>query len=96
MPNPPTLTQRELMKLFFDEIKLPPRMSGMGRVMMALGGLFIPGAREMVEMMYEFEQPFVVDSSKFTRTFGDLATPHTSAMRSTAAWYREWAEKRSN
>jgi nucleoside-diphosphate-sugar epimerase len=92
VPNPPTLSQRELMTMFFEQIDRPARMSGMGRAMMSLGGLFIVGARETVEMMYEFENPFVVDSSRFTRAFGDLATPHTTAMKTTAAWYREWAE----
>lgn len=88
VPNPPTLTQRELMTIFFEDIGKPLRMSGMGRLMMSIGGLFIPEARESVEMMYEFEQPFVVDHSKFSRAFGDHATPHREAVRKTIAWYR--------
>jgi nucleoside-diphosphate-sugar epimerase len=95
VPNPPTLTQRELTQLFFDEIGRPAKMSGMGRTMMALGGLFVKEAGEMVEMMYEFEKPFVVDSGKFARAFGDLATPHDAAIKTTAAWYREWAAHQS-
>ena len=95
VPNPPTLTQRELIKMFFAEIGLPARMSGMGRVMMTIGGLFISGARESVEMMYEFEKPFVVDSSKFIRAFGDISTPHGAAIHATAVWYKEWAAKRA-
>lgn len=89
VPNPPTLTQRELMNLFFNEIGKPPKMSSVGRGMMALAGIIIPGARETVEMMYEFEKPFVVDSSKFIRAFGDIATPHAQAVKKTVAWYRE-------
>jgi hypothetical protein len=56
--------------------------------MMALAGLFIPGAREAVEMMYEFEKPFVVDSGKFERVFGVAATPMAEAINATVAWYR--------
>jgi nucleoside-diphosphate-sugar epimerase len=88
VPNPPTLTQRQLMTLFFAEIGRPARMSGMGRLMMSLGGLFIPAARESVEMMYEFEKPFVVDSRQFVQAFGDSATPHAQAVKATVAWYR--------
>ena len=88
VPNPPTLTQRELMKMFFAEIGLPARMSGMGRVMMTIGGLFISEARESVEMMYEFEKPFVVDSSKFTKAFGVEGTPLREAIQTTVAWYK--------
>ena len=57
--------------------------------MMSIGGLFIPEARESVEMMYEFEKPFVVDSSKFEKTFGMKATPLPVALRETAAWYKQ-------
>ncbi len=89
VPNPPTLTQRQLMSLFFEEIGKSPKMSGMGKLMMRLGGLFIPEARETVEMMYEFEKPFVVDHSKFSRAFGDIATPHQAGVKATVAWYRE-------
>lgn len=94
VPSPPTLTQRELMTMFFGEIGLPPKMSGMGRLMMSLGGLFIPEARESVEMMYEFEKPFVMDHSKFARAFGDIATPHREAVKRTVAWYREWVKRK--
>jgi hypothetical protein len=93
VPNPPTLTQRELMTLFFEEIGKPPKMSGVSKLMMSLAGLFIPGARESVEMMYEFEKPFIVDSTKFIRSFGDIATAHQPAIRQTIAWYRDYLAK---
>ena len=64
------------------------KASGVSKLMMSMAGLFIPGARETVEMMYEFEKPFVVDSSKFERTFGVAATPIADALKATVAWYR--------
>jgi nucleoside-diphosphate-sugar epimerase len=87
VPNPPTLTQRELMLLFYEQIGKPPKMSGMGKLTMSIGGLFIPEARETAEMMYEFEKPFIVNSSKYITAFGDIATPHKQAIRETIAWY---------
>lgn len=90
VPSPPTLPQRELMMIFFEEIGKPPKMSSMGKLMMRLGGLFIPEARESVEMMYEFEKPFIVDHTKFSRAFGDHATPHREAARKTIAWYQKY------
>lgn len=89
VPNDrPEITQRELMTMFFEEIGKPPQMKGMGRLMMTVGGLFVPAARETVEMMYEFEKPFVVNSGKFKHTFGVMATPIRGAVRETVAWYR--------
>jgi nucleoside-diphosphate-sugar epimerase len=89
VPNPPTLTQRQLLELAYEEIGLPFKMRTMGRMMMTLGGLFIPEARETVEMMYEFVKPFQVDASKFIRAFGDLATPHEIGLKATVTWFRD-------
>lgn len=89
VPNPETLTQRQLITLIFEAAGLPPKMSGMGRLMMSLGGLFIPAARETVEMMYEFEKPFIVDDSRYRRAFGGRATPLREAIRHTIDWYRQ-------
>lgn len=89
VPNDnPRITQREMVKMIAEEMGIQPKMSAMGKTMMRLGGLFIPEAREMVEMMYEFEQPFIVDSSKFESAFGVKATPMREAIRKTVAWYR--------
>ena len=89
VPNDrPRITQRQFAELIFAETGYPVKVSGMNKMMMALGGLFIPEARETVEMMYEFEKLFVVDSSKFERTFGMKATPIAEAIKVTVAWYR--------
>jgi len=90
VPNDqPQISQRQFAALIFEEVGLPPKVSGMGKLMLRLGGLFIPAAREMVEMAYEFEKPFVVDSSKFERAFGVKATPLQEAIQTTVTWYRE-------
>lgn len=95
VPNPPTLTQRELVTMFFHEAGLEPKFTVMGKPMLMLGGLFVPAAREMLEMLYEFEQPFRVDSSKFIQAFGDIATPHETAVKETIYWYRAFLKDRS-
>jgi hypothetical protein len=77
----------------FEEAGRPPRMSGMGTLMLRVGGLFIPEAREMIEMAYEFDRPFVVDSSKYASAFGDHSTPMREAIRQTVTWYRSEAER---
>jgi hypothetical protein len=37
-------------------------------------------------MIYEFEMPFVVDSSKFEQAFGLRATPLRHGVQQTLAW----------
>lgn len=88
VPNAETITTREFLTLAFEAAGHLPKMSGMGKFMMRLGGIFIPGARETVEMMYEFEQPFVVDHSKYVRVFGNHATSMDKGIQRTLEWYR--------
>jgi nucleoside-diphosphate-sugar epimerase len=92
VPNPETLTQREVAGLIFAELGAPVKLTALNRLMMRLGGLFIPAARETVEMMYEFEEPFVVDASAYAHAFGDHATPLPETLRRTIGWYRAHAE----
>jgi nucleoside-diphosphate-sugar epimerase len=84
----PQITQRQFAELVFADTGHPVKASGMGKTMMRIGGIFIPGARETVEMMYEFEKPFVVNSSQFEATFGVRATPLAQAIAATLDWYR--------
>lgn len=88
VPNAPVTTTRQFINLVFEELGQPAKMSAMGKLMMNIGGLFVPAAREVVEMMYEFEHDFVVDGSPFTRAFGLQATPYRDGIKATVAWYK--------
>jgi nucleoside-diphosphate-sugar epimerase len=95
VPNDqPKMTQAQLVRMFAEEAGVEPKISSMGKLIMAIGGLFIPAAKATVEMMYEFEQPFVVDSSKFEKAFGMKATPVKEAIKETVAWYKSHPEKK--
>ncbi|HEX8358824.1 MAG TPA: SDR family oxidoreductase [Longimicrobium sp.] len=87
-PDAGALTGRELIEAAFREAGKPPKAGTYSRTAIRLVGLFSPQMRELVEMMYQFEQPFVLDGSRFTRTFGDAATPHAEGIRRTLEWYR--------
>ena len=94
VPNDqPKMTQAELVRMFADEAGVEPKISSMGKLMMTIGGLFVPEAKETVEMMYEFDKPFIIDSSKFERTFGMKATPMCESIRETVAWFKSHPER---
>jgi hypothetical protein len=50
-----------------------------------LAGLVSPLMREVVEVMYQFERPWLMDATKFTKAFGSRITPHRDAIRATLA-----------
>ena len=62
-PHAPALTQREMVEKASKVLNIKPQMTGVSPLMMRIAGLFIPGARASVEMMYEFTESFVVDST---------------------------------
>ena len=51
-------------------------------------GLVNPMLRELAEMSYEFDEPFVLDTSKYQAAFGAAGTPLAAALAATVAWYR--------
>jgi len=53
-----------------------------------IAGLFSPEIHELPEIAYQFDRPFVVDSSAFTAAFGVEATPLDQSLGETIEWWR--------
>ena len=89
LPGPETVTTRELLGLVADEIGHPVGVRSLPKLAVRALGLFNPTIREVVEMSYEFDAPFVLDTTKYQSTFGTDATPLPSAIAATVAWYQQ-------
>jgi hypothetical protein len=50
--------------------------------------LHVPLVREMNEMAYQWDEPFVVDDRRFRRRFGAAPADPGEAARDTVAWAR--------
>ncbi len=88
-PSPAPVKQAELVKIMEGELGHKVKTMAGGETMMRFLGLFNPTLRESVEMMYEWTQPFIVDTSKAEKSFGLKATSLKEAMRSTIEWCRQ-------
>jgi len=89
VPTAPAVSQRAFAEMAARAAGVPaPKLSRVSKPMLYLAGLFVPPAREMIEMAYEFEEPFLVDSSRFERAFGLAPTPLEEALAETVAWWR--------
>jgi hypothetical protein len=51
-------------------------------------GLVNPMMRELAEISYQFDEPFILDTSKYESAFGAAGTPLADAVAATVAWYR--------
>ncbi len=59
---------------FARELNIEPRIQHIPNWMLKLLGLFIPVMREFPEMMYQYEQDYIFDSTKFEKRFGLMTT----------------------
>ena len=88
-PAAKALTGREYIELAARAAGTPAKPAVMGLGTVRLVGLFMPVLREFPELMYQYERPFVMDTSKFEAAFGPFAaTSFEAALRTTLAWYR--------
>jgi hypothetical protein len=65
------------------------RVTGKRGTALRLAGVVMPMMREMFETRHQLDGPFVLDSSAFTATFGDEATPLEEGAGATIAWWRD-------
>ena len=86
-PHAPPCTQKEMVKKIGRVLGINPQMMIISPLMLRLAGLFSPGARASVEMMYQFTAPFVVDTKHFQESFGMEATPLDEGIERTVRWY---------
>lgn len=76
------LTNREWIGLIAKALGTEPRIQSVPRWMVRLLGLFIPVMREFPEMLYQYENDYCFDSSKFENRFGIKATTPEEGIRS--------------
>ncbi len=88
LPGPETVTTREILKLVADDLGHPVGVRSLPKLLLRALGLFNPILRELPELAYEFDEPFVLDTTKYQSTFGATTTPLATAIGVTVAWYQ--------
>lgn len=88
LPTAPAVSTRELLTRLGAALGLAIAVKPLSPFSMRLAGLFSPFMREVREMLYQWEAPFVLDDTRFRRTFAGEPTPLDVAIATTAAWAR--------
>ena len=88
VPNPTTLTQREAVGRLAAAAGTTVAVGALPWALVRTAGLFVPMMRELQETRYQFDRPFVADSTRTRATFGLEATPWDEAAAATVAWWR--------
>lgn len=90
LPTLPARSTRPILGTLGEVIGKPVQIANVPTMDAARAmGVFDPAfAAEYDELFYQYTEPQIVDSSAFTRAFGNEPTPLDEALRATVAWYR--------
>jgi nucleoside-diphosphate-sugar epimerase len=89
IPSPETVTTREFLEMVYEEAGRPLNLMIAPKWMVQIMSLIVPQLRGFAENFYQIEEPYILDHSKFERTFGSIATPLRAAIRTTLHWCKD-------
>jgi hypothetical protein len=88
LPCRPADTFRDLVRRLERPFGKPIALQVVPLWMQRVLGVFIPPLRELREMYYQWDEPFVVDDSSFRKRFGAVPEDADRAATATVAWAR--------
>jgi len=88
VPNAPTQTLREILALAAVRLQIPLRIQVLPRSLAVLLGLFQKDLRELSEMRFQTDCPYLVASDKFARRFWNNPISFADGVATTIASYR--------
>lgn len=81
------LTGEAFIKLAADAMHQPAKFTVLSKFMIRLAGLFIKPIKESFEMLYQSEDEYLFDSTKFEQHFGFVPTSYEDGIAATAKYY---------
>lgn len=76
-----TLNGKEWLDLFNKEMKTHKKLSVIPMFLIKILGIFMPFMREMPEMMYQYDQDYFFDSTKFNKRFNFKPTSYQEGVK---------------
>lgn len=84
IPGPGVISGRDLVRIAQQASGKRKAVVPLGRAGLSVIGLFNPVMKEVVEMLYLTEEPFVLSGEKYERAIGPISwTPHEQAIAET-------------
>lgn len=75
------LTNRQWIELIATELNTDAKVQKVPAWILNLAGIFVPIMREFPEMLYQYEQDYIFDSSKFEKQYNIFATPPADGIK---------------
>jgi len=88
-PTGPAITQQEMAAAYgYAAGGSSPKVGAVPGWVLRAAGLFSTDMRELAELLYQFEKPFIMDSAESQRLLGLEPTPLQQAAAATVAWWK--------
>jgi nucleoside-diphosphate-sugar epimerase len=85
----PPPTGKEFIEMAARAFGVEAKYRVLNRPMLRMVGLFNSQVRELYEMLYQNDSPYLFDSTKFARAFGFGGTPYGDGIRISAGSYKK-------
>lgn len=89
LPCAPAETMRALVTRLSRKLGREIRLAGVPRSMVKAIGFFVPVVREVDEMLYQWDEPFVINDARFRKRFRQEPTDVEKAAADTVAWAKQ-------
>jgi nucleoside-diphosphate-sugar epimerase len=89
VPNAPTEIFRDLIEKAAALAGVEPQMRVIPEVLLQVGGLFDRQVKELGEMRFQVDRPYIVNAGKFSKRFWADATSFEDGLKATIAFYRQ-------
>ena len=87
VPTVPAIPIQRFAEMVAAAAGKPLKLTRVSPLTLRVVGLFVPAAGETVEMLYEFDEPYLLDSSAIERELGLRPTPYEVSIPATVEWY---------
>lgn len=88
VPCSPAVSAQSLASVLEEILGRRVSLKVMGPGALKLAGLFVPPAREMLEMLYEFEKDFIASGSEEAQILGLKPKDLSEGLKETLNWYK--------
>ena len=89
LPCAPDGTMRDLVARFSRQVGREIRLAGVPRWAVKTVGVFVPLFREVGEMLYQWDEPFVINDRRFRERFRQEPANANEAVAATVAWAQQ-------
>jgi hypothetical protein len=90
VPGPGPIKGREFIDMAFKTAGKKPNIGILNERMIREAGQLNAEVQELIELLYEFEEPLVLDGSKFSTKFPLFKyTPHEEGIKKAIHWYQD-------